>query len=208
MRKTIALGVVVVILLGIYFWSPWSHPSYTNFPPSGKVWVAFGDSLTSGFGASEGNDFPTLLGKQLGVQILNSGIPGNTSADGLNRVEEVARLHPRVALVCFGGNDTLQSIPAAQMFANVGAIVDHLQESGAFVVLIGVRSASVFDKNEKGFKKLAREKKAFYIPNILSGVLGNASLMSDYVHPNEQGYAVIASHVAATLQPLLPQLLP
>ncbi len=91
-------------------------------------------------------------------------------------------------------------------FANLSAIIDRFHESGSFVVLIGVRSASVRDKYSKSFKKLAGEKKVLYVPNILSGVLGSPNLMSDYIHPNDDGYKAIADRLEKILKPVLPQL--
>lgn len=194
-------------LLAFYLFKP--ATSYANFPPAtGKAWVAFGDSLTSGVGATEGNDYPILLGKRLGVPILNLGSPGQTTQDGVNRVPEVVQAQPRVVLLCFGGNDTLTSVPHAVTFANLARIIDDLHQAGAFVVLIGVRSASVRDKYSAEFKKLAREKKVLFVPNILGGVLGDPKLMSDYVHPNDQGYVAIAARLEDALRPLLPELLP
>src|SRR5689334_16647522 len=112
------LALVILIAAAVTLLSIFSRePGYLNFPPAnGKTWVAFGDSLTSGYGASEGNDYPTLLGKRLGVTILNFGMPGATSQDGLGRIDDVIKANPRVVLLCFGGNDTLNGVPHAQTF--------------------------------------------------------------------------------------------
>src|SRR5687768_13309062 len=86
-------GAIIVALL----WFFGGRHEYRNLPPTADgPWVAFGDSLTEGFGASPGNDYPTLLGKSLGGTIRNFGKTGETSEDGLKRVEEVAALKPRV----------------------------------------------------------------------------------------------------------------
>jgi acyl-CoA thioesterase-1 len=208
MKKWIVCTVILLGSLGLFF-AFRSHPAYTNFPPpQGKAWVAFGDSLTSGYGASEGNDYPALLSKRLGAPIANVSSPGQTSQDGLARIQEVLRLEPRVVLLCFGGNDTLNAVPHEQTFQNLAQIIDELHQAGAFVVLIGIRSASVRDKYASEFKALAKSKKVLLVPNILGGILGNPGLMSDYVHPNDQGYDLIAERLEKVLLPLLPQLLP
>lgn len=196
----LALGMA-----GYFFWFRADH--YTNLPPvAGTTWVAFGDSLTSGYGAGEGHDYPTLLGAKLGVKILNQGRPGETSQDGLARLDEAIRLDPRVVLICFGGNDTLQAIPREQTMSNVGLMIDRFVSHGSFVVLIGIRSASVRDKNDSLFEALARQKHVLYVPNFLKGVLGSPDLMSDYVHPNDAGYEYVAARLEGILQPYLPQL--
>src|SRR5262249_48755197 len=137
------------------------------------------------------------------VPIKNLGVPGNTTQDGLNRLNQALELQPKVVLLCLGGNDSLQSVPSEKTFANLGTIIDRFQQSGSFVVLIGVHSASLRDKNETLFKKLAKEKGAFYIPDILDGVLGSPNLMSDYIHPNEAGYRAIAERLGMLLRPLM-----
>jgi acyl-CoA thioesterase I len=202
--------LVSVVLLGLglgLFWAIRSSSGYTNYPPAaGTTWIALGDSLTAGYGAAEGHDYPTVLGKRLGVRILNFGTSGATSADGLGRMSEVLQADPKVVLLCYGGNDTLNSVPHEQTFENLRQMVDQIHQAGAFVVLIGIRSASVRDKYRSEFKALAKEKRVLYVPNILQGVLGNPGLMSDYIHPNEQGYAAIAERLEKVLEPLLPSL--
>ncbi len=153
-----------------------------------------------------GSDYPTLLSKKIGRPILNKGVPGETSENALSRLEEIVRLQPRVVLLCLGGNDALQQLPLDKTFANISTIIDRLQQNGSFVVLIGIRSASISDRYSSPFKKLAKEKHVLFVPNILSGILGTPHLMSDYVHPNEEGYNAIAERLEKILTPLLPQL--
>jgi len=122
---------------------------------------------------------------------------------------EVEALSPRVVLLCFGGNDVLQSLPREQMFANISAMIDRLQARGSFVVLVGIRGTGlVGDRNAEGFKKLAAEKKVKHVPNILDGLLSEPKFMSDYVHPNDAGYGQIAVRLESELQPLLGKLSP
>jgi hypothetical protein len=93
------------------------------------------------------------------------------------------------------------------MLANISAMIDRLQARGSFVVLIGIRSAGlVGDSNAKEFKELARRKELLHVPNILDGLLSQPSLMSDYVHPNDAGYAKIAERLEKELRPLMPKL--
>ncbi len=201
------LILIVLIAAGIFFFRSCRKIAYTNFPPRATGhWIAFGDSLTAGFGASPGSDYPTWLSKKIGRPVLNMGIPGETTENALGRVEEIIRLQPRVVLLCFGGNDGLQQLPLEKTFANLSALVDRLQAGGSFVVLIGVRSASIRDRYNKEFKKLAAKKQVLFVPNILSGVLGSPNLMSDYIHPNDEGYKAIADRLEKILRPLLPQL--
>ena len=210
-RRVVLSLLLVAVGMGLLFiWYRFNRAAdYANLPPrSGTAWVAFGDSLTAGYGVEPGQDYPSVLGRRLGVKIENHGGTGDTSQDGLNRVEEIVGLNPRVVLLCLGGNDGLRQMSARQMFANLSAMIDRLHQAGAFVVLIGIRSASLFDKNEAGFKKLAKEKQVLYVPNLLQGLLADPRLMSDSIHPNQQGYEAIADRLEKVLRPLLPRLLP
>jgi len=180
---------------------------YRNYPPKATgPWIAFGDSLTSGYGGSRGKDYPTLLSQKLGIAIENQGIPGQTTGQAMGRVDAAARNSPRVVLLCLGGNDGLQQIPRETMFKNLSEIISGFQAEGSFVVLIGVRSATLRDKNEDGFEELAERKKAYYISNILKDVFTDPRYMSDQVHPNDAGYEKIAERIAKELQPVLEKL--
>jgi lysophospholipase L1-like esterase len=195
-----------VLAAALYWWL--TRPSAPiNLPPRAiGPWIAFGDSLTEGHGASEGRAYPAVLGANLGVPILNLGASGETSADGLLRLDAVAKQRPRVVLLCFGGNDALNQVPLTRTLANLGAIIDRLQAEGSFVVLIGIRSASLLDQNEKYFAQLAREKRVLYVPDMLRGVAFKPIYMSDAIHPNDEGYKRIAARLEKVLRPLLPEL--
>jgi lysophospholipase L1-like esterase len=85
-------------------------------------------------------------------------------------------------------------------------MIDRFHQGGSFVVLLGVRSVGLTDKNAKRFEQLAKTKRVLLVPNILDGILFTPKLMSDEVHPNDQGYARIAEKLEAVLLPLLPKL--
>ena len=150
-RNLLFLAGITLVLLLYAFWPAHTGP-WRNAPPTATgPWVAFGDSLTLGTGAGERGDYPSRLSQRLGVPIQNLGAAGETSADGMKRLEGVAALNPRVVLLCFGGNDVLQRRPRDQMLANVGAMIDRLHAGGSFVVLIGIRGPSLIgDANAKG----------------------------------------------------------
>jgi acyl-CoA thioesterase-1 len=199
------LGPLLLAAAGYWWWN--RLPAPANLPPTAKgPWVAFGDSLTEGHGASEGNDYPSLLSRRLDVPIVNLGHGGDTTTDALQRIDAVTALHPRVVLLCFGGNDALMQEPRARTFANLAAIIDHLHAEGSFVVLIGIRSASLRDHNEKHFERLAREKRVFYVPDFLEGVAFNPVYLSDAIHPNDEGYKRVVDRLEKLLKPLLPRL--
>ncbi|MBG86749.1 MAG: arylesterase [Verrucomicrobiales bacterium] len=205
MNRVVPLAGILLVLAGgwLFFWN--SAPGeYRNLPPANTgPWVCFGDSLTEGYGAVRGKDYPSLFAQKLGTKVVNLGVSGNTTADGLARIDSAIKLKPRVVMLCLGGNDTLQQIPREQTFANLATMIDRFHRSGSFVVLVGVRSASILrDKNAEHFENLAKEKNVFYIPNILDGVFGQPALMSDKIHPNGDGYEKIAHRLEEELKPI------
>ncbi|MFT6619514.1 MAG: lysophospholipase L1-like esterase [Limisphaerales bacterium] len=204
MNRLVPIGGILLLLIGGWFFLWGSAPKeYRNLPPSNTgPWVCFGDSLTAGYGAERGRDYPTLFAQKLGTKVVNLGVSGDTTANGIGRIEAALKLKPRVVMLCLGGNDTLRQIPRVQTFVNLATMIDRFHAAGSFVVLIGVRSASILrDKNAEHFEKLAAEKKVFYIPNILDGVIFSPELMSDKIHPNSAGYEKIALRFEEELKP-------
>ena len=191
-------GLTVILLVAAF---GCGRAAYRNHPPTGGAnWVALGDSLTAGTGAREGFDYPAQLGRRLGRTIYNYGVPGDTTADALARLDDVLAADPRVALVCLGGNDSLQRIPPETTFANLDRILERLHAHGTCVVLIGIRSATALDQYHKRFRQLARHHRVLYVPNILDGVLNQRHLMADQIHPNEAGYEFIAARLEHILR--------
>ncbi len=202
MKKIIAILTMLIFAWLLSFASKQSS-QITNYPSDGVSIVAFGDSLVEGVGATPGNDFPSVLGRLVGEPIINMGISGNTTKDGLMRVEEVNKENPKVVLVLFGGNDFLRKVPTEETFANLDGIISRLHNNGAVVVLLGVQGGIFSDQYDEHFKKLAKEKRTLYVPNVLRGILGRSPLMSDALHPNDAGYKKIAEKIYPFLQKAL-----
>lgn len=201
--SNLVAGVLVVLGAGVaaylFFFS---SPAVTNYPPGEGPIVAFGDSLVYGTGSTKEKDFVSLLSQQLGEPIENLGVPGDTTADGLERLGEVLERKPRIVLLLVGGNDYLRRTPPTETFANLSSLIDQLHEEGAVVVLLGVRGGVLRDNFSDSFEQLAKEKNTAYVSDVLSGLLGNESLMADQIHPNDAGYARIAERVYEVIQPL------
>ncbi len=172
-----------------------------NFPtPKNSTVVAFGDSLVQGVGATQGNDFVSVVSEDLGIQIVNKGKSGDTTASALARIDEVLELDPGIVLVLLGGNDYLRKVPLETTFGNLETIVQTLQENGTIVVLLGVRGGLLRDTYGDDFKRFAKKHDLIFIPNVLDGLLGNEEYMFDAIHPNDVGYFIIAGRVAEVLR--------
>ncbi len=198
--KNLFLGGIIVFV-SISLFMVLKPPKITNYPSRGTSVIMFGDSLTKGVGATPGNDVPSLLTKETGTEIINMGVPGETSAQGLSRIMSVTEKNPKVVLVLFGGNDFLQGVSKAETFRNIDTIVTTLQGSVAVVVLLGIQGGLVSDPYKAEFQKIAKERGALYVPNILNGVFGHKDLMSgDNIHPNDAGYRKIVDKIYPVLK--------
>lgn len=196
------IAAVLIALVGWYFWR--GEGSVKNVPlrSTGPI-LFFGDSLVSGVGATAGHDLPALLTRSLGEPVLNYGVAGDTTRQGLVRAHEAVDEHPRLVLVLLGGNDFLQKVPREETFANLEKIIDRFQADGAAVVLIGVRSGIIGGGADDAYEALAAKTASLYIEDALKGVFGDVSLMSDTIHPNDKGYEKIAERLLAEILPLL-----
>ena len=165
------------------------------------VVVAFGDSLTYGTGAREEESYPAQLARLLGRKVVREGVPGEVSAAGLKRLPEVLEEHrPRLLILCHGGNDFLQRLPKAQAAENVRAMIRFARDRGIDVVLIGTPEPGFTVTPPDFYGEIAKEFRIPYEGDVLGKVLRDASLKSDQVHPNAQGYRLIAERVAELLR--------
>jgi acyl-CoA thioesterase-1 len=160
--------------------------------------VAFGDSLVYGTGSS-GGGFVRLLEQRIGRPIENLGVPGDTSADGIERLDQVLALQPSVVILLLGGNDFLRQVPQATTFANLAIIIERLQADGVAVLLAGVRGGLIRDNFAAGFEQLADQYGTAYVHDVLDDTLGVEGYMADQVHPNDAGYRVIADRIHPVL---------
>ncbi len=204
MKLKIILGAIIAIIatLAIIFFS---GTSVVDWPEKGSSVIAFGDSLVTGYGVDTiGDDFVSLLSKRTGKTIVNAGANGDTTASALARLEkDVLAQDPRVVIILLGGNDALRQFPAEETFKNLGTIIDRIHDKGAAVILIGVKGSLFGDKYDEEFKKLAKGKRVNFVPNILENIFMNPQMMSDGIHPNGAGHAIIADRIEPLLKKLL-----
>jgi len=177
-----------------------------NIDSKGTNIVCFGDSITFGYGANAGEDYPTALSKLTNIPVINAGIDGDTSTEALRRIHsDVLDREPLLVLIEFAGNDFLRKIPREKTIANIREMVDQIQEKGAMVAIVDISAGVILGEYRAVFSKLAREKSAIFVPRILSGVITNPNLKSDFIHPNGEGYKVIAEKIFRAIKPFLEQ---
>jgi len=202
-RSAGVVAILVVIALVWYLW-PSPYGRVRNLSSAGVDVIAFGDSLTAGYGASAGQDFPSRLAERTGIPIINAGVSGDTTDSALARIDgDVLSRDPRIVIVGLGGNDFLRSTPLETTEANLRQIVRKLQEAGAMVVLLGFRFPSLNADYESMYERVAEEERCLLVAGTLSGILTNPALKSDAIHPNARGYDLMAERMAGPLTKLV-----
>lgn len=194
------IGGIVLVVGGLVFWYFSRDWEIKNYPSTknGPV-IMFGDSLVEGVGATEGKTLPEQLGRLLGINIVNYGVSGDTTRDGLARLDEAMAVSPKVAIVLLGGNDFLKKIPRGETFQNLEKIIVAFQGQGAITVVVGVRSGVIGGGADEDYEALAKRTGSVYVSDVLAGIFAHSDLMSDAIHPNNRGYQQIAERLAPLL---------
>jgi acyl-CoA thioesterase I len=199
--KKIALWVLP-ILIGFLLYHYFSTPKIKIAQPLGENIICFGDSLTFGTGATKGMDYPSQLSNMISMPVLNKGVPGDTTARALVRLDQDV-MSPRVVLITLGGNDLKNGVPKDTAFQNLKIMVESIQAKGALVIVGGIDLPFWGRGYGEGYEQLCKETGAILIPNILDGIMGNRQLMSDFIHPNDSGYTIMAERFYKVLKPYL-----
>lgn len=197
--------IVTGCLLAIFFICGCSKREIKNLDSKGKTIVCFGDSITWGYGADPGEDYPKALGELLpNYTVINSGVNADTTTMGLERFKEDALdKDPVLVIIEMCGNDFIKKVPFDLTIKNVGEMIDIAQKHGAMVALVDISSGMFLKDYRESFTKLAREKDVIFIPQILKGIITNPSMKSDFIHPNGAGYKIIAKKIYRVVSPYL-----
>ena len=177
-------------------------PSTAALKSDARV-LAIGDSLTFGYGASPDASWPVKLGEITGWQVENAGINGDTSAGALQRLPSLLAAGSYDAiLIGIGGNDMLRGVSASATRDNIAALVKEAREHTPHVALLATPApdamrAFVGSLSDAPFyEEVAKSGQALLVANVYSSVLSDASLRSDRIHANAQGYAKVAQLLA------------
>jgi lysophospholipase L1-like esterase len=169
--------------------------------PDEAVILAFGDSLTYGTGASKATSYPSVLADLTGLRVINEGVAGEQTAQGLARLPSVlAEYQPDLVILCHSGNDILRRKSKDQARQNLEAMIDLIEASGAQVVLLGVPDFGLFLSAADFINKAAENTQVAYVQDLLPDLQGDKSIKSDTVHFNAEGYAQLAQGIYQSLQ--------
>jgi acyl-CoA thioesterase-1 len=185
--------------------------------PTGPLVVFLGDSLSAGYGLSEEDAFPAVIGERLAalgrpVRVVNAGVSGDTSAGGRARLDWLLRQNPDVLVVELGANDGLRDLPAAATEDNLRAIITTAKSRGIRVLLCGMQLPPNYGRDTTAafaaiFPRLAGELDVALVPFLLEGVGGVPELnQADGIHPTVEGDRRVAETVLPHLLRVLDTL--
>jgi lysophospholipase L1-like esterase len=201
-KLAFVLGAALIAFFGYRLF--FSSPEPKNAHPAGENIICFGDSLTAGTGADPEKDYPSQLGQMIGRVPINAGVPGDTTASALTRLDaDVLSQSPRIVLITLGGNDLKNKVQREVFSRNLKTIIELIQEQGALVIVGGIDIPFWGRGFGDAYEQICRETGAILIPNIFKGILGKTKLMSDPIHPNNAGYTIMAKHFYQAIEPYL-----
>jgi len=161
--------------------------------PEDGVILAFGDSLTVGVGTEKAKSYPAVLSVLSGREVMNAGVSGEVTANGVKRLEAILE-NSRVDLLILleGGNDILGNKNPAQIKRNLAQMVAQAQRYNIDVVLVGVPEKKLFSSVAPLYKELAEEYNLVFEAELIGDLLRQPKYKSDSIHFNEEGYRVMA----------------
>ncbi len=189
--------LLLIILLALALAGCSSEPQFPPLPRGANVLI-LGDSLSHGTGAAEGEDYPSLLAASTGWNIINAGVPGDTSAGGLQRLPDLLNRHEvDLLIVELGGNDFIRRVPQQETINNLRAILSEARANGIQPLLLAIPAFSPFGaavgslSDHELYRQLAKETGTPLVEDIFSDVLAKNALKADPIHPNTQGYRLV-----------------
>lgn len=203
----LTLFFTLVILLT----APGANAEVGENPP---LIIAFGDSLTAGYGVREEESYPArlqVLLKKNGYphRVINAGVSGDTTAGGLRRLSWLLRQKPRIVILALGANDGLRGLPISEMYSNLDKMIRLCLEGGAKVLLVGMKippnyGVAYAREFENVYLALAEEYSLDLIPFMLEGVAAKRKYTQpDGIHPLGPGYEIVTRTTWRVLEPML-----
>jgi acyl-CoA thioesterase I len=176
-------------------------PKLEKLGPNDVV-LAFGDSLTYGTGANPDTEsYPAALQRAIGRKVVNAGVPGETSAQGLARLPGVLdEVQPKLLILCHGGNDFLQKLDEARAAQNIRAMIEMARARGIGVVLLATPKPGLPPSVPAFYSQIAAQLKLPFEDGVIRAIVLDNRLKSDFVHPNAQGYARVAEALEKLLR--------
>jgi len=167
----------------------------------GDVILAFGDSLTAGKGVSVDKAYPAVLSELTGFRVVNAGISGETTEEGLERLPGVLdEENPSLLILFEGGNDILRNQDLTQTKSNLNAMIKMAKDQGVQIALVGVPRKQLFSSTAEFYGELAEEHELPLQDDIVASLLRKPAMKSDSVHFNNSGYRALAESIEELLR--------
>jgi lysophospholipase L1-like esterase len=203
MKRLSRLAGIAALLL-LVTWLGACSDSKPQLPllSADAVILAFGDSLTFGTGADREQSYPAELARLTGLTVINAGIPGEVTAQGVRRLPALLdRYKPQLLLLCHGGNDLLRKTGTAMTRNNIEKMISEADQRDIPTLLIGVpQPALMFLEAAPIYNEIAEQHGLVYEGEILPQVEADNKLKSDRIHPNAEGYRRMADAISELLR--------
>ena len=194
------------MLKSLFFLFFLSTISFNVFATNQIKIMLYGDSLMAGYGLTQNENLSSVLPSKFNLaesqlQIINASVSGNTSSNGLARLDWSLEDKPNIVILCLGANDMLRGIDPKLTKQNLNQIIEKMIQNGSKVILAGMRSPESMGQNYQQefdliYQELAEEHEVIFMPFLLEGVaLEKDYLQSDYKHPNALGVNIMASNL-------------
>ena len=195
------ISLIRILLLTIFLTACSESPPTLKLLANDAVILAYGDSLTYGLGANHNTQsYPAVLQNLTGLSVINAGISGEVSAQGLRRLPSVLEaVQPNLVILCHGGNDLIRRLGKENLKNNLDQMIQLIQQSGADVVLIAVPNFNIRLNIPELYPQLAEKYSLPIDLELLSTLEADPKMKSDQIHPNAAGY----NEMAITVQTLL-----
>ena len=201
-RLFFVLGVITVLF---------SEPVYSK---EKAVVLAFGDSLTAGYGVKDEESYPSKLQEKISSagfphKVVNAGVSGDTTAGGVRRIRWLMKHEPEIVILALGANDGLRGLSIDEMRKNLEIMITICREHNAQILLAGMKALPNYGEDymrefETVFPELAEKHDLIFLPFLLEGVAGEREYtQSDGLHPLASGYSIITDLVWQRLKPML-----
>ena len=178
------------------------------------VVLAFGDSLTAGYGVKDEESYPSKLQEKISSagyphKVVNAGVSGDTTAGGVRRIRWLMKHEPEIVILALGANDGLRGLSIDEMRKNLEIMITICREHNAQILLAGMKALPNYGEDymrefETVFPELAEKHDLIFLPFLLEGVAGEREYtQSDGLHPLASGYNIITDLVWQRLKPML-----
>lgn len=207
-RRRVSLSLLLAFLAALVPFP--AHAAQQKEP----VIVCYGDSITAGHGLEPSQAYPAALQHDLNARgyhyrVINAGVSGNTTKDGVDRLPRILAMHPAVVIVEFGGNDGLRGLPLSVTKRNLETIVSRLLAAHAKVLLAGITlppnyGAAYIHQFDLMYHQVAARYHVPLLPMLYAHVYTvPGAIQSDGIHPTAKGSKLVAKNFLPLLLPML-----